>query len=232
MAKDSVRQKKTGKQASTQLYLPFAEIRDNTVVLKNGGVRAIIQCSSVNFNLKSEAEQNAIVYAYQNFLNTLEFPIQINIKSHKLDIAKYLDHMRGLAENQLNPLLRKQTYEYVEYVKKLVEYADIMEKRFYIVVPYDPVGAAPTNIFTKFMASMSPKDSIAKMRERHKRFHELKKLLSHRVNLVSTGLQQCGLRVNQLNTQEIIDLLYSTYNPITSMNERVSNIDDINTAIS
>lgn len=231
MPKDSVRQKKTGKQVSTQLYLPFAEIRDDTVVLKNGGARAILQSSSVNFNLKSEAEQNAIIYGYQSFLNTLEFPIQILVKSHKLDVTKYLDHMRGLAEEQLNPLLRKQTYEYAEYVKKLVEYADIMEKRFYVIVPYDLPGTTSTNMFTKFISSLSSSDSVSKMRERHKRFFEMKKMLNHRVNLVTAGLEQSGLRIKQLNTQEIIELLYNTYNPVTSMNERINNVDDINTKI-
>ena len=130
-----------GPGQSTQRFLQIAEVRDNVLVLKNGGVRTILKTSSINFNLKSEAEQNSIIYAYQNFLNSLEFPIQIVVRSKKLEIDEYLEKIRGYGDKQPNPLLKKQTLEYVEYIKKLVEYADIMEKEFYVVVPYDPPRA-------------------------------------------------------------------------------------------
>lgn len=228
----TVRQKKHGKQVSTQLYLPFAEIRDNVVVLKNGGMRAILETSSVNFYLKSEPEQNAIIYAYQNFLNTLEFPVQILVKSKKLDIDKYLDNLSDIGEQQSNPLLKKQAFEYVSYVKKLVEYADIMEKKFYVIVPFDPLRAKKSNIFSKFLDWLSPQDSIAKIRQRHREFYSFKKVLSQRVNLVKAGIEQCGLRVDQLVTKEIIELLYNTYNPVTSRNEKIKDTEGINLAAS
>ena len=129
-AKDTVRQKKGTSAASTQLHLNIAEIKDDVVVLKNGGVRAILQTSSVNFNLKSEDEQNSIIYAYQSFLNSLEFPIQIHVQSRKLDIDKYVDSVKEKASQHENPLLKQQTLEYADYVQKLIEYADIMEKNF------------------------------------------------------------------------------------------------------
>src|SRR3989338_9362644 len=153
--KDTVRQKKGSAASSTQLYLNIAEIKDNVVVLKNGGLRAVLQTSSVNFNLKSEDEQNAIIYSYQSFLNSLEFPVQISIRSRKLDIDKYLETVRAIGEKHQNPLLQEQTREYCEYVKKLIEYADIMEKNFYVVVPYDPYRAQNLNVFSKFMQRIS-----------------------------------------------------------------------------
>lgn len=225
---DSVRQKKATSQVSTQLYLPFAEIRDNTVVLKNGGVRAILRTSSINFNLKSEAEQNAIIYSYQAFLNTLEFPIQILLKSKKLDIDSYLETLKGAAKKQQNPLLRQQTVEYAEYIKRLVEYADIMQKDFYVIVPYDPLRSQKTNIFSKMIDHLTPKDSLGKIRQRHKEFHDVKKGLTQRVNLIKAGLTQCGLSVEQLTTQEIIETLYRTYNPSTSRSQKLDDMDEIN----
>src|SRR3989338_5767318 len=112
---ESVRKSAANAKAATQLHLRIAEIRDSTVVLKNGGLRGVLKISSMNFNLKSEAEQNAIIYSYQSFLNTLEFPIQIVIRSRKLDLDKYLDKLKDIAEKQNNNLLQKQTRDYADY---------------------------------------------------------------------------------------------------------------------
>ncbi len=220
-------QKKTSNMASTQLHLKIAEIRDNVLVLKNGGMRSIIKTSSVNFNLKSESEQQALIIGYQNFLNTLEFPLQIVIRSKKLDAIKYLDHLKEVADKQENPLLKKQTYEYKEYIKKLVEYADIMEKNFYVVIPIDPYRAKKKNIIAQFLEFITPNDSIEKIIQRRNEFENLKKGLLTRVNSVKTGLEQIGLRCDQLTTQEIIELFYEIYNPVTSRNQKINNIDEL-----
>jgi len=215
---DSVKKGK-GKQApasSTQNFLRIAEIRDNTLILKNGGIRSILKVSSINFNLKSEEEQNAIIYSYQGFLNTLDFPIQIVVKSKKLDIDEYLDGLRKMGDNQKNPLLQKQTYEYVEYISKLVEYADIMEKSFYVVVPYDPFRAQKLNIFQKFFQNMNPKDNYYELKKRRDEFNQLKKSLSQRVNTVRVGLENCGLQIEELDTKGIVELYYNIYNPLVS----------------
>jgi type IV secretory pathway VirB4 component len=216
----SVRGKKTGKAASTQRFLPFGEIHDNTLVLKNGGVRSILKTSAINFHLKSEDEQNALIYSYQNFLNSLEFPVQIVIRSKKLDIDLYLQHMHEKAEAQDNPLMRKQTFEYIEYIKKLVEYADIMEKSFYVVVPHDPLRAQSPTGFKRFLWSTQPDDSLADIRMRHREFEKLRKTLGQRVSIVKTGLEQCGLRVEELNTHQIVQLFYQIYNPNTARNQK------------
>src|SRR3990167_11484647 len=110
------------------MHLQIAELRDNLAVLKNGGIRAVLKTSSVNIHLKSEDEQNAIIYSYQNFLNTLEFPVQIIVRSKKLDLDDYIDKLKGIAEKQTNPLLIDQTMEYVDYIQRLIEYADIMQR--------------------------------------------------------------------------------------------------------
>lgn len=222
-----VHQKKGPPAASTQLYLNIAEVKDDVIVLKNGGLRAVLKTSSINFNLKSEEEQNAIIYGYQSFLNSLEFPIQIVIRSRKLDVEKYIDNIREIGEKNTNELMRQQTLEYCEYVQKLVEYADIMEKNFFVVVPYDPYHAKQGNIFQKFLQYLQPGDSIEAIKRRHREFDELHQRLQERVNLVRTGLEQCGLRVAQLNTPQLIELFYKIYNPLTSYNEKLDKLNQI-----
>lgn len=212
---------------STQTHLRFGEIRDNTLVLKNGGLRAVIKTSSINFNLKSENEQNAIIYSYQNFLNSLEFPIQILVRSKKLDIDNYIEQVKKLSEKQENPLLKEQTIEYAEYVKRLVEYADIMEKEFYVVVPYDAGRADTGSKIQSFFQRLSPKDTYGDIKKRRSEFNKLKKQLTQRVNTVKAGLENCGLKTEELETLDIIELFYNSYNPVTSRNQKFKDIEKL-----
>lgn len=214
--KDTVKSSKKSAITSTQLHLQIAEIRDNLLILKNGGVRAIVKTSSVNVHLKSEDEQNAVIYSYQNFLNTLEFPIQIVVRSKKLDLDNYLDDLGGIAKKQTHTLLKEQTVDYIDYIKRLIEYADIMQKEFYVVVPYDPPRAKKPTLIQKFMQRMSQKDSIMELRQRNREFETLYKGLMQRVNVTSSGLQNCGLKADQLKTDELVTLFYECYNPRTS----------------
>ncbi len=225
--KESVKDAKKNVQTSTQLHLKISEIRDNTVVLKNGGLRAILKSSSMNLNLKSEAEQNAVIYSYQNFLNTLEFPIQILIRSKKLDIDDYIEKLKKLAVKQTNPLMQKQTFEYIEYISRLVEYADIMEKEFYVVIPQDPFRSEQKGLIKTFLENIFPQDTVQKIKQRHGEFDELKKGLNQRVNTARAGLENCNLRVTELNTQELIELFYEVYNPMTSRNQKFTNEEDL-----
>lgn len=221
MNDQTVRQKKTSPHAATQVHLPIAEIKEGVVVLKNGGVRGVLQTSSVNFNLKSENEQNSIIYGFQGFLNTLDFPLQIVIRSKKLDVDGYLDSLGEIYEKQENPLLKKQTFEYIEYIRKLVEYADIMEKKFFVIVPYDPIRARDPGMWQSFMRSISPADSLEAIRLRHREFDSLKKGLETRINLVKAGLEGCNLRVERLETKELVELFFQIYNPDTARNQKI-----------
>lgn len=210
---------------STQTYLRFAEIRDNILVLKDGGMRAVLKCSSINFNLKSEEEQNAIIYSYQNFLNSLEFPIQVLVRSKRLNIDDYIEQVEALAEKQQNLLLKQQTQEYALYIKKLVEYADIMEKEFFVIVPYEPGRNQASFGFQSFFQRLAPKDSYMEIKRRHAEFNQLKKALSQRTNIVKSGLDNCGIRTKQLKTMEIIELLYNSYNPNISRTSKLKDIE-------
>jgi hypothetical protein len=124
---------------STQRYLPFSQIRENIMIMKDGSSRVVMRCSPINFLLKSTEEQDSIIISFQRFLNSLSFPIQIIVRSTKLDIDTYISNLKDKAIKQQNPLLQNQTYEYIEYLKKLIEVAQIMKKEFYVVVPFDEV---------------------------------------------------------------------------------------------
>ncbi|MCC6643260.1 hypothetical protein IT411_00765 [Candidatus Peregrinibacteria bacterium] len=230
MADSSVKNSKitAGPTLSTQTYLRISEIRENTLVLKNGGVRSVLRVSSINFNLKSEDEQNAIIYSYQGFLNTLEDPIQIVIRSKKLDIDKYLDDLREKAAKQTVALLQKQTIEYIEYIQKLVEYADIMSKEFYVIVPQDPYRAKNQSFLEKFFGFLNSKDSYAQIKARRDEFDELKKKLSQKVNSIKIGLENCGLKVDELTTKELIQLFYEINNPVAARYQKGENWDQSN----
>lgn len=210
----------------TQIFLPFSEIHDDTVILKNGGVRAILRTTSLNFNLKSEEEQNALTFGYQSFINSLEFPIQIVVRSRKMDIDKYVEGLQAKQKLQTNPLLQKQTNEYIDFIGKLVEYADIMEKDFLVVIPFDPPRAQSGGIFdtlfkVKFMDLFRGKDMYGQIKSQRDEFENLKKGLAQRVNTIQAGLENLGLKVHQLTTQELVGLFYTTYNPTVGRNEKL-----------
>jgi hypothetical protein len=226
--KDSIRiAKQDTSTASTQGFMPISEIHDNTLILKNGGLRSILKVNSINFNLKSEEEQRSILYSYQGFLNTLSFPIQILIKSKKLEIDTYLEKLKKIGEKQPDQLLQKQTFEYIQYIEKLVEYADIMEKNFYLIIPMDPYRSSTPNPIQKLFEKLKGKDTFAEIQKRKLEFNELKKQLSSRINVAKAGLENCGLKVDILKDSEIIELLYKSYNPITSRQQKLGDLEEI-----
>lgn len=196
------------KHAPTQRYLHISEVKDNAIVLKDGSLRAVIAVSSTNFALRSEDEQNALTASYQSFLNSLDFPVQILIHSRVLDINSYLEKLRTLMAGQTNELLRIQMTEYIEYVARLVEYASIMSKSFYMIVPYS-ARAAKDSFFGRLGKVFNPASEIALHEED---FEKAKTKLDERVNHVVAGLGSIGLRSIILETPELVELLYESYN--------------------
>lgn len=226
----NTRKRKPDTISATQVHLKIGEIRDDVLVLKNGGIRAILKANSINFNLKSEEEQNAITYGYQGFLNALEFPIQIVVRSKKLDIDDYIDHIKKIGEKQENPLLKEQTMEYADFVKKLVEYTDIMQKEFFVIIPFDPLRSKDVSFVQKFLQRLRPRDNYLEVKKRHQEFDQLKKNLAQRINVVESGLGRCGIATKQLTTSEIIELYYNVYNPQIARTEKLRNLDKLTIA--
>jgi len=212
------------KKASTQTYLPIAEIKDSTVVLKDGTLRSVLLVSSINFALKSEDEQNALISSYVSFLNSIDFPLQIVVQSRKMQITPYLDKLRGLEKEQANELLRIQIADYRSFVEELVDLGQIMTKRFYVVVPYDPLSNKKKSFWSRFKETLKPSHSI---RIKEERFKSRKQDLDLRVRQVSGGLQSIGLNVAQLDTQALIELYYTSYNPDIAFAEPLGETKDM-----
>lgn len=200
----------TMKPGSTQQFLDIEEIKEGTVVLKDGTLRIILMTSAINFALKSSKEQEAIIYHYQSFLNSLDFPVQIVINSRRLNITSYLETLEEREKSQTNELLKIQTAEYREFIRGLVEMANIMKKTFYVVVPFAPIEAKRESLSEKlkvFLGSIK----VAKLKK--ERFAKYKDQLLQRVEHVATNLEGVGVRMAPLNTQELIELFYTLYNP-------------------
>lgn len=200
----------TGDGTSTQKYVDVEEIRDGVIVLKSGSLRAVLMVSSINFDLKSTEEQDAIIGQYQNFLNSLDFPVQIIVSSRKLNIKPYLEFLTAKESQQTNELLRLQISEYMNFIKNLTEVSNIMSKFFYIIVPFSPVEAKEGGLFGKLSAIFNPRQVVAQKREL---FGTYENQLWQRVDHITAGLSGIGVKVTALNTGEIIELLYNSYNP-------------------
>lgn len=217
--------KATPTTPSTQSRLHIAEIKDDTVVLKDGTLRAVLLVSSINFALKSEDEQNAIIAGYVQFLNLLDSPIQILVQSRKLDLDGYLKSIEDAEKKQTNDLLKLQISEYKQYITELVEMGNIMTKRFYIVVPYDPASNGKMGFWKRFGDVLSP-TNVIKLNE--KQFQERRGGLFSLVDKILLGLSGMGLRATVLDTQSLIELYYNTYNPTTSRSEKMQDINKFN----
>jgi hypothetical protein len=217
---DTVRTRKKSAASSTQRFLPVAEIRNDTLILKNGGLRAVLAVEAINFNLKSETEQQGIIAGYGAFVNTLTFPLQIVIRSTRTNIDDYLDKVREAGEGHTNELLKKQTLGYVDFMEKLIDVADIMQKRFYVVVPYD-TNARKKTMIEQLFEWLHPDDSASKAGTRGRIFNSESKKLTERVELVASGLSNIGLHPKRMTTRDLIELMYQIYNPKTSQTQKI-----------
>lgn len=194
-------------QASTQQFLEFEQIREGVVVLKNKALRGVVMVSSLNFALKSEEEQQAIVYQFQNFLNSLDFSLEIVVQSRRLNITGYLDKLKELGRTQENELLKIQTTEYQRFITDLIAGGAIMSKNFFVVVPFTlieiPGMKKATGLFKKGSV-VSPSEE---------QFQRAKSQLWQRMEFTALGLRRCGLQCVPLNTSELIELFWGLYHP-------------------
>lgn len=191
----------------TQAFVPVKEIRNGIIVLKDGGYRGVLLCSSINFGLKSADEQHAITLGFQNFLNTLDFSIQIVVNSRKMDLRPYLSMLEAKAPEQKTELMRIQLREYIEFIRSFADQANIMTKSFYIVVSYSPRVTA-----SSALGFLGKKDA-GKTAAAETTFEEDRAQLEQRMALVASGLSGTGVRAVALGTEEVIELLYRSFNP-------------------
>lgn len=197
-------------QKPTQEIIPLKEIRDGVTILKDGSMQIVLMASTLNFALKSEDEQSAIILQYQAFLNSLDFPIQFFIESRKKDIGPYIATLEETERQQTNELLRIQTREYIEFVKNFVKTTNIVSKMFYIVVSYKPsvIGRGGGGLFEQVMGGFKKPGPTSS-----NQFDENKLQLQQRADVVAQGLVRAGVRVAVLNTEQLIELFYKLFNP-------------------
>lgn len=193
----------------TQEFVPIKEVRDGYVILRDGSLRAIILTSSLNFALKSADEQTAILFQFQDLLNSLDFSVQIFIESRKLDIRPYLAILEDRVKVQVGDLMKIQTQEYIGFIKNFTETTNIMAKSFFIVIPYTPAIIKKSNPFNVFKRQTTEAVDL----QNQELFEESRAQLEERVAVVEQGLVRCGIRVVQLGTEEIVELFYKLFNP-------------------
>lgn len=200
---------------SSQEFVPIKEVRDGIIILKNESLRLILMASSLNFALKSQDEQTAIIDQYQNFLNSLDFSLQIFVRSRPININSYIDYLKEIEKTQTNELLKIQAREYMEFIKTMVETTNIVSKNFYISIPFNPpilelknagnILSKITNIFSKPASGPTQQEEM--------KFEEYKEQLIQRGDVVGQELARLGVRTVPLDTEEVVELFYELYNP-------------------
>ncbi len=198
-------------ESNTQDFVPIKEIRGGTVVLEDGSLNSILLVASLNFALKSYDEQMATIAQFQNFLNSLEFSVQICIQSRKLDIRPYIATLEEKRRDQENDLIKLQINEYMQFIQNFSDSVNIMDKKFFVVVSYTPPtlsassgGNALSNLFNRGEKEEITDDDV---------FQEAKSQLEQRVDLVAAGIGRTGLRLAPLGTEEAIEVFYRIFNP-------------------
>jgi hypothetical protein len=216
---------------STQNTLQIAEIRDGIVIMNDGSFRSVVMVKSINFDLMSPQEQEAVEYAYQGFLNSLYFPVQIFIRSQKVDLQPYIEKLDKIRTEHDNMLLALLMDDYINYIDQLAQQTNIMDKKFYVVIPYFPtldVQKALTqskNFLTGLTQLFNAKENHVVINEAD--LEKAKTELRNRVQAVLAGLLQCNIQGLPLDTQELIELYYDTYNPDTATRQQLKNFNDL-----
>ncbi len=220
---------------STQNTLQIAEIRDGIVIMNDGSFRSVVMVKSINFDLMSPQEREAVEYSYQGFLNSLYFPVQIFLRSTRVDLRPYIEKLDKIRTEHENMLLSLLMEDYIVYIDQLSLQTNIMDKRFYVVIPYFPV-ADIQKALTQSKSFFSGLAGMFNSKEQHVVINEgdlakAKDELRNRVQSVLGGFQQCGIAGLPLDTQELIELYYDTYNPDTATRQKLKNFADLSAPI-
>ena len=219
------------RKATTQNSLLLSELRDSMVIMADGTFRAVIACKSINFDLMSSREREGVEFSYQNFLNALYFPIQIFIRSQRVDIGPYLDRLEDIRRSQDNMLLNVLMDDYITFIDALAQEANIMDKSFFVVIPYFPAGDVSNvveqskGLFGKVFGGTKTNNTVTKIDK--VTYEKAKDEVKNRVDAVLSGLLQVGVQATQLNTKQLGELYYNVYNPDTAVREPLTDFSDV-----
>lgn len=192
---------------ATQEFVPIEDVRDGIIILKEGGIRAVLMASSINFSLKSDDERQAILYQFQDFLNSLDFSVQIIVQSRRLDIRPYVALLEERYKEQTNDLMKIQIEQYIDFVKTFTESTSIMTKNFFIVIPYENAIISTKSSLPFGLGGEKTKA------QKQEDFDESRNQLEQRIGVVEQGLTRCGVRVAKLGTDEVVEMFYKIFNP-------------------
>jgi len=202
--------------SATQEFIDIKDIRDDMIILKSGGVRKILLLSTINFELKSQEERQAIINQYQAFLNSLEFPIQILISSRQANIEEYINGIQEKEKSETNPLIKMQIEEYINFIKNLVDIGNITTKNFLLIVPYYPKVSETAEGIGKKLSQLIAKitgKSVQKEEINEEQYIEWRHQISQRTEYIIASLTRLGIKAIPLDTESLIELMYGYYNP-------------------
>lgn len=221
-------QQRSNAPTSSQNSLLFSEMRENMIIMNDGSFRAVVECESINFDLMSSREREGVEFSYQNFLNSLHFPVQVLIRSRRVDIGPYIDRLLDIRRSQDNMLLNVLMDDYINFIDILSQEANIMDKKFYIVVPFYPAGdlneikKQAKGLFDSFFGG---KKEVAITKIDQVAYEKAKDEIKNRIDLVMSGLFQMGVKSGQLSTRQLGELFYGSYNPDTSARQSIGEIN-------
>ena len=219
------------KANSTQNSLLLSELRDGMVIMADGSFRAVIACKSINFDLMSSREREGVEFSYQNFLNALYFPVQIFIRSQRVDIGPYMDKLDDIRRGQDNMLLNVLMDDYINFIDALAQEANIMDKSFFVIVPYFPAGDVSNVVeqgkgfFGKIFGGTNQATAVTRIDK--VAYEKAKDEIKNRVDAVMSGLLQVGVQSMQLSTKQLGELYYNVYNPDTAVREPLGDFSDV-----
>ncbi len=204
---------------STQNHLDIIDIKDDVLVLKGGRYRIVLEAQAINFDLLSEAEQDAAIYSYANLVNSLDFPMQVVIRTRQVDITEYIAYLQGYSKLQPTATLRQQLENYIKFVRELVSENTVLYKRFYVVIPHTSKVAEQSQSFLDPFFKIFGKQERVNLEYSAKQLEEAKKVFTQRTQELAWQFRRLGIGIRQLNTEELIRLFYDIYNPETGQND-------------
>ncbi|MCR4277664.1 MAG: DUF87 domain-containing protein, partial [Candidatus Berkelbacteria bacterium] len=216
--------------SSTQQYVAISEIRDDVVVLNDGSIRQVVKVKPVSIELRSQKEQDAVIYQFRSFLNALKFPVQIAIQGRRVDLSRYIAKLQNIGADEQNELIKVQITDYIDFIERLSNEVNIMDRSYYVIVPHNKNPGVSTTKQTwidKILGGKKSKDTVYTVQE----FEELKVQLEEKTQIVTSRLESLGVQAKKMESAELIELYYNTYNPEESTTQHIEDIEQLTGAV-
>src|SRR3989344_6874698 len=216
--------------SATQQYVAISEIRDDVVVLNDGSIRQVVKVKPVSIELRSQKEQDAVIYQFRSFLNALKFPIQISIQGRRVDLSRYITKLQNIGADEQNELIKVQITDYIDFIERLSAEVNIMDRSYYVIVPHNKnpgVSTTKQAWVDKLLGGKKNKETVYTVQE----FEDLKVQLEEKTQIVTGRLESLGIQAKKLGSAELIELYYNTYNPEESTTQHIEDIEQLTGAV-